>query len=125
MYEAFSAHIGNALTFAQTNILVDAGGRIRIAGLGVASIPSVAPPISVDRFFHGTAPELVNPQRFRLTNTGVTKATDMYAFGTLAWEVSGGGINTSGRVLRWGEARFSPDKLHSLTGTRLQGCIRC
>ena len=42
----------------------------------------------MDTFFHGAAPELVNPQRFGLIDTGTTKASDMYAFGVLAWEVS-------------------------------------
>ena len=46
------------------------------------------PGVDIDRFFHGTAPELVDPQRFQLTDTGPTTASDVYAFGVLAWEVS-------------------------------------
>ena len=74
----------------QTNILVDAGGRARVAGFGVTSIPSAAPRVEVDTFFHGAAPELIDPQRFRLTNARATAATDVYAFGVLAFEVSEG-----------------------------------
>ena len=83
-----SPHFCGALTFVQTNLLVDAGGHIRIAGLGAASIP-FTPAVDVDRFFYGAAPELVDPQRFQSTDAGVTTASDMYAFGVLAWEVSG------------------------------------
>jgi len=72
---------GRLLTFVQTNILVDSCGRARVAGLGTALLPSA------DGFFHGTAPELVDPPRFGLTDAGTTKASDVYAFGVLAWEV--------------------------------------
>jgi hypothetical protein len=80
-----------ALTFAQTNVLVDSDGHIRVTGLGVTSIPSPVPRAEVDRFFHGAAPELIEPRRFRLTSAGATTATDVYAFGVLTFEVSGGG----------------------------------
>ena len=70
------------------NIFIDSGGRARIAGLGAALLPSTMPGVDIDRFFHGAAPELVDPQRFRLTDTGATTASDVYAFGVLAWEVS-------------------------------------
>lgn len=58
------------------------------------------PGVDVDRFFHGAAPELVDPQRFRLTDTGATPASDVYAFGVLTWEVSGVHANFSGYILR-------------------------
>jgi len=74
--------------FFQTNVLVDADGHTSLAGLGTASIPSIVPGTDVDRFFHGAAPELIDPQHFQLTNTGATDASDVYAFGVLAWEVS-------------------------------------
>jgi serine/threonine protein kinase len=80
----------HALTFFQTNILVDADGRARVAGLGATSITSTVPREEVDTFFHGAAPELIEPQRFRLTSIGATAATDVYAFGVLAFEVSRG-----------------------------------
>ena len=41
----------------------------------------------VDRLLHCAAPELVGPQRFRLTNIGVTRVSDVYAFGVRTWEV--------------------------------------
>jgi hypothetical protein len=52
--------------------------------------PSTVPREEVDTFFHGAAPELIEPQRFRLTSIGATAATDVYAFGVLAFEVSRG-----------------------------------
>ena len=76
------------LTPPQTNILVDTEGHARIAGLGVALIPSPMPGVDIDRFFPGAAPELVDPQNVGSSSTGATKASDMYAFAVLAWEVS-------------------------------------
>ena len=46
------------------------------------------PGVDIGRFFHGTAPELVDPQRFGLTDTGTTKESDVHAFWVLAWDVS-------------------------------------
>lgn len=81
-------HYGHELTFFQTNILIDSEEHARIAGLGAALIPSPMPGVYIDRFFHGAAPELVHPQRARPSDTGATKASDVYAFAVLAWEVS-------------------------------------
>ena len=85
----FHLHLCRALTSAQTNFLVDARGRVRVAGLGVAFPLSAMSGFNsnIDRFFHGVAPELVDPPHI-LTDAGTTKASDMYAFGVLAWEVS-------------------------------------
>ena len=80
----------HGLTFPQTNILIDPEGHARIAGLGVALISSPIPGVDIDRFFHGAAPELVDAQHVGPSNTGATKASDMYAFAVLAWEVSMG-----------------------------------
>ena len=44
--------------------------------------------MDIDRFFHGAALELLGDKRSGLTGTGATKATDVFAFGFLAWEVS-------------------------------------
>lgn len=79
---------GYALTLGQQNFLVDADGCVRIAGFGAASIPFIAPPVDVDQTFYGAAPELIDPQRFGFVDAKTTKASDVYAFGIIAWEVS-------------------------------------
>jgi len=126
-YEPSFIYVLAALTLIQTNILVNAGGHIRIAGLGSASIPPTSPWVDVDRSFHGAAPELIDPQRFGFVGAEVTKASDIYAFGVIAWEVSRTHVNTSGRNTdRDGIIlRYSLDEFSSPIETRLQGCIRC
>jgi len=118
-------HFGHALTFVQTNILVNAGGHIRIAGLGAASVPPTLPSTDVDRVFHGAAPELTVPQRFRFGGTEVTKASDVYAFGVVAWEVSRACMNSSEQSTErdWITLRFSPGEFRSPIGTWPWGCI--
>lgn len=91
------AYILAALTFAQTNVLVDADGRIRIAGFGTASIPSTIPGADVDRVSHGAAPESTDLHCFGFVGTESTKADDIYAFGVVAWEVSRTHDDCSGR----------------------------
>jgi serine/threonine protein kinase len=87
VYPLLHLHPGHALTSIQTDILIDHDGHARVAGLGVALLPSSMPGVDIDRFFHGAAPELIEPQRLRSANTGATKASDTYAFGALALEV--------------------------------------
>jgi hypothetical protein len=78
-----------ALILHQENILVGGDKRARIGGLGAACVQSSASTVEVDRFFHGAAPEVADPQRWGFTaGAGVSKASDMYAFGVLAWQVS-------------------------------------
>lgn len=81
------SYFDRVLTPTQTNVLVDARGHAHLAGLGVAFL-SATPGVDINRFFRGAAPELADPRRFGLSNAGTTKASDMYAFGALAWEVS-------------------------------------
>lgn len=76
------------LTPPQTNVLIDLRGHAHLGGLGAAFIPPTVPRMDIDRFFHGAAPELASYRPFGSTDTGATKATDVYAFGVLAWEVS-------------------------------------
>ena len=68
--------------------MVDCHGNAHLGGLGAALLSPATPGIDIDRFFYGAAPELIEHQRFGLTDTGATKATDVFAFGVLAWEVS-------------------------------------
>ena len=78
------------VTFSQTNVLVDSEGVPRIAGLGSASIQSWAP-LACSEHLHElspcNAPELASPQAFGLSNPQTTKASDVYAFGVLAYQV--------------------------------------
>ena len=86
----FSTHHTLTLTFFQTNVLVDSDGTPRIAGLGSALIQSSGPVALSEGSFELTrcsAPELVNPDAFGLPGPQTTKASDMYAFGVLAYEV--------------------------------------
>lgn len=77
-----------------TNVLVDSDGTPRIAGLGSALVQSSGPvawsedPFELTRY---SAPELVNPDAFELPKTQITKASDIYAFGVLTYQVFAGG----------------------------------
>ena len=79
---------GRTLMIFQTNILIDPGGHAYIAGLGAAPVLPARPGVDIERFSCGTAPELVDPQRYGSSSAAPTKASDMYAFAVLSWEVS-------------------------------------
>ena len=118
--------LGHALTFVQTNILVDASGCIRLAGLGAVYFPSPASGVDVDRTSYPAAPKLIDPQCFGSVGTESAMADDIHAFGIIAWEVSRVCENTSERNPKLNRTilRSSPGGFYSPIGTRLQGCIR-
>jgi hypothetical protein len=70
--------------------LVDLDGTARIAGLGSALILdhiTPQPDMSAECLFRGSAPELIHPEEFGLPRPQKSKAGDVYAYGTLVWEV--------------------------------------
>ena len=84
-------HFIQALTFLQTNVLVDAHGHASVAGLSVAFHPSDVPRKDPNWYFRGLAPELIDPLSPRSGDPPLlptTKDSDMYAFGVLVWDVS-------------------------------------
>jgi len=83
------------------NVLVDSNGVARLGGLGSAfslSLPASWSDADAERLFCGIAPELINPQAFGLVHARTTKATDMFAFGMLAWEVFSAKPPFAGRI---------------------------
>ena len=77
----------------QTNIRIDDQGTARIAGFASASI-SLQPNLvledideSVEYVSRWCSPEILCPKDFGLTKARATKASDVYAFGMLAYEV--------------------------------------
>ena len=69
--------------------MVDLDGTARIAGLGSALIlghTTARSETGVEWLFRGSAPELMCPEEFGLSYPRNTKASDIYAFGVLAWE---------------------------------------
>ena len=84
-------HCHGLLTFFQRNVLVDSDGVSRLGGLGSAfslSLPASWSDVESETLFCGIAPELIDPHAFGFVHARPTKATDMFGFGMLAWEVS-------------------------------------
>ncbi|KAF9793040.1 kinase-like domain-containing protein [Thelephora terrestris] len=83
------------------NVLVDGDNVARLGGLGSAfalSLPASWSDVESQRLFCGFAPELIDPDAFGLVHARATKATDMFAFGMLAWEVFAGKHPFAGNV---------------------------
>jgi serine/threonine protein kinase len=82
-----SSHIIHHHLTSQANILVDENGTALIAGLGSASVlshsagPTAEGRTSAGRLSRSDAPEVVRGSSLP------TKASDMYAFGVMTWEV--------------------------------------
>jgi len=72
-----------------SNVLVDADGTPRIAGLGNATISGLAGPTMEDEIPTGqvAAPELMGMHPSVINSTHPTKADDMHDFGVMAYEV--------------------------------------
>jgi len=71
--------------------MVDNDGVVRLGGLGSAFslfLPVSRSDVDAERPFCGIGPELDNPQVSGLVDAHTTKASDVFAFGVLAWEVS-------------------------------------
>lgn len=78
----------------QKNIRIDDHGTARIAGFATATI-ILQPDIALEdidgsvesNVSRWCSPEILHPGGFGLTKARVTKASDIYAFGMLAYEV--------------------------------------
>jgi hypothetical protein len=106
---------------------VDGDGHVRIAGLGTAFALSTTPTVDVHRSFYGVAPELIDPHRWGLHDTGATMASDVFAFAGLAWEVRMEFMTSVDKPLNelGFMVRFFLDELRFRTRALLQGFIRC
>ena len=104
------------LTTSQQNIFVDHDGTPRIAGFGSSFMLSCQDSWSESGavgFHRGSAPELVRPRKPGKPANRITKASDMYAFGMLTWEV---GIVLH-RNLRSRSAHRNTCRISDLLGT--------
>jgi len=121
------ADLNCVLTSFQTNVLVGGDGHARIAGLGMAFVPSAMPVVGGDRSSRAAASDLIGVRPWGFNDTGATMANDVYAFAILAWEVSlmfvvslDKPLNGIGLV-----DRFSLGSLHSPTRLLWPVLIRC
>ena len=85
------SYTASVFTLLKRNVLVDDEGVTRLGGFGSAfalSLPASWCDVDAERLFRGIAPELIDPQAFGLVHARTTKASDMFTFGMLAWEVN-------------------------------------
>ena len=83
------------MTILQTNILIDRDFHPRLTDYGLLAIISdpdtvdsdntTPPPVGTVRYM---APELLDPSGFGLKNSNPTKKSDIYAFGTVTYQVT-------------------------------------
>lgn len=83
------AHHTFTATLFQTSASVDSEGTARVSDMGSAFVEPT--PLAWSEVLHElircSAPELVNPQAFGLSEPQVTKASDVYALGVFASQV--------------------------------------
>ena len=82
------------LPCSQANILIDHSGHACLAGFSLLTIASDQPTI-ISSFIEGSAiqwmsPELLDPERFGLTESRPTRESDCYALGMVIYEVLSG-----------------------------------
>lgn len=78
------------VTIPQPNILVDEFRQARLGDFGLANFAdSTTASVSVQGTspVGWTAPELLDPDQFSLKNSRPTSVSDVYAFGSVCWEV--------------------------------------
>lgn len=71
--------------------MVDSNDVAHLGGLSSAfspSLPASWSDVESGGLFYGIAPELIDPSAFGFVQARPTEATDVFAFGMLAWEVS-------------------------------------
>ena len=96
-FEAYECLISMTIVYSsylQTNIRIDDKGTARIAGFASAMLLQEPDASSGDidesaefNVSRWCSPEILHPDGFGLTKAKATKASDMYAFGMLAYEV--------------------------------------
>ena len=91
-------------------------------GIHFLSLPASWSDMNTGKSFCGIASGLINPRVFGLVHARATKATGMFAFVMLAWEVSWAFMRllTSRCSSAGAVSRSSPESLRSLERWRLQ-----
>ena len=74
-------------TLSRENVFVDGAGNARIGGLGSATVHPHAQTADLDQPPHGSAHELAYLQRRGIKEAEASKASDLRAFATIAWQV--------------------------------------